>query len=214
MAPLRLTLGLNWLQRLWTTRVEAKNAKRQNRVPSNDTATPGWTLVNLAASCKVRVGNSDGLLFAKVNNVGDRLAYNAATIETVRPLAPLGGRALTVGCELRFEPGRACAARSTSHLERRGVRRWHVSMIDHRRLLHATLSHHSTARYAGFDGSGAWTRPGPIATRSARLNDFDVRLRSDSSMGLHDRSTGPTRGGTPLDREGLRGLIHAIYAAV
>lgn len=100
IAPVRVTLGLNWLQGPWLARIEVQNAQRQDRVPSNDTATPGWTMVNLSASYKIRIGNADGLLFAKINNVGDRLAYNAATIETVRSLAPLGGRALTVGLRM------------------------------------------------------------------------------------------------------------------
>jgi iron complex outermembrane receptor protein len=97
IAPLRLTVGLNWLAGPWTTRVEVQNAQKQDRVPHDDTATPGWTLVNLSATYRVRLGSSDALFFAKVNNLGNRLAYNAATIETVRPLAPLGGRALMVG---------------------------------------------------------------------------------------------------------------------
>lgn len=100
IAPVRVTLGLNWLQGAWSARAEVLNAQRQNRVPSNNTATPGWTLVNLSASYKIRLANADGLLFVKLNNLGDRLAYNAATIETVRPLAPLGGRALMVGLRL------------------------------------------------------------------------------------------------------------------
>lgn len=100
IAPVRLTVGLNWLQGPWTVRAEVQNAQRQDRAPSNTTGTPGWTMVNLAANYKVRLGAADGMLFAKVNNLGDRLAYNASTTDTIRPLAPLGGRALMVGLRL------------------------------------------------------------------------------------------------------------------
>jgi iron complex outermembrane receptor protein len=100
IAPVRTTVGLNWLQDRWTARAEVQTAQRQNRVPSNATATPGWTMVNLSANYKVRVGEADGMLFAKLHNIGDQLAYNASTIETVRPLAPLGGRALMLGLRM------------------------------------------------------------------------------------------------------------------
>ncbi|HEV8691255.1 MAG TPA: TonB-dependent receptor [Ideonella sp.] len=102
LAPVRLTAGLTWLLGDWSTRAEVQHADQQSRVPSNDTPTPGWTIVNLSASYRVRLGDADGLLFAKLNNVTNELAYNASTIETVRPLAPLGGRAVMAGLRLSF----------------------------------------------------------------------------------------------------------------
>ena len=64
--------------------------------------TDGWTLVNLSASYTLRVGRSDALLFARAHNVGDRLAYSATATGTVRPLAPLPGRALLMGVRAAF----------------------------------------------------------------------------------------------------------------
>ena len=86
----------------WTARLEIKHASAQARVPSTDLATPGWTLVNLSASWAVRVGEHDAMLFAKLQNASNTLAYSASTIATVRPLAPLPGRGLTVGVRLAF----------------------------------------------------------------------------------------------------------------
>jgi iron complex outermembrane receptor protein len=40
--------------------------------------------------------------FVKLNNATNELAYNASTIETLRGLAPLPGRALAAGVQLRF----------------------------------------------------------------------------------------------------------------
>lgn len=100
--PTRVTLGLNWSLGDWTARAEAVHAAAQNRVPADDPATPAYTLVNLAASWALRMRGADGLLFLRLNNVGNQLGYNATTIATVRPLAPLPGRGLMVGLRLNF----------------------------------------------------------------------------------------------------------------
>jgi len=100
--PTRLTLGLNWNLGDWTARAEVVHAAAQDRVPTDDPATPAYTLVNLAASWALRVRNTDGLLFLRLNNVGNELGYNATTIATVRPLAPLPGRGVMVGLRLNF----------------------------------------------------------------------------------------------------------------
>jgi len=71
-------------------------------VPSGDEPTPSYTLVNLAASYKLRMARTEGFFFARLNNLTNELAYNAATIGTVRPLAPLPGRGLMVGLRLTF----------------------------------------------------------------------------------------------------------------
>ena len=102
IAPRRITLGAKWAAGAWSGRVEVVNAARQSRVPADDVATDGYTLVTLSGSYQRRIGGADTLLFAKLANVGDRLAYNAATIGTVRPLAPLAGRSLAVGLRVSF----------------------------------------------------------------------------------------------------------------
>ena len=100
--PTRLTLGLNWSLGDWTARAEVVHAAAQDRVPTDDPATPAYTIVNLAASWAWRVRETDGLLFLRLNNVGNELGYNATTIATVRPLAPLPGRGVMVGLRLNF----------------------------------------------------------------------------------------------------------------
>jgi iron complex outermembrane receptor protein len=100
--PTRVTLGLNWSLGDWTLRAETVYAAAQDRVPTDDPATPAYTLVNLAASWALNVRGADGLLFLRLNNVGNELAYNATTIATVRPLAPLPGRGVMLGLRLNF----------------------------------------------------------------------------------------------------------------
>jgi iron complex outermembrane recepter protein len=102
LSPLRLTAGLTWALGDWSARAEVQHAAKQDRVPSNDTATPAWTMLNLSASCRVRFGEADGLVFAKLNNVTNELAYNSTTIATVRELAPMPGRGLMAGLRVNF----------------------------------------------------------------------------------------------------------------
>jgi iron complex outermembrane receptor protein len=64
--------------------------------------TPAYTIVNLGASCKLKFTGVDGLVFLRVNNLTNELAYNATTIGTVRPLAPLPGRGVMAGLRLTF----------------------------------------------------------------------------------------------------------------
>ena len=100
--PLRLTGGLNWSLGGWGARAEVVYAAAQNQVPADDPATPSYTIVNLSASYRFSVTGADGLIFLRLNNVGNELAYNATSIATVRPLAPLPGRGLMAGLRLNF----------------------------------------------------------------------------------------------------------------
>jgi iron complex outermembrane recepter protein len=100
--PARLRAGVNWTMGDWGARAEVIYAAEQDRVPGDDVPTPSYTLVNLAASWKLRMAGSEGFFFARLNNLTNELAYSAATIGTVRPLAPLPGRGLMVGLRLTF----------------------------------------------------------------------------------------------------------------
>ncbi len=102
LAPRRVTVGVNLVQGVWTARAEVQHASAQDRVPATDVRTSGWTLVNLSASHSLRLAGRDALLFMKLQNVGNQLAYSAGTIGTVRALSPLPGRGLTMGLRLSF----------------------------------------------------------------------------------------------------------------
>lgn len=102
LAPRRATVGVNVQQGPWTARAEVQHASAQHRVPSTDTATAGWTMLNLSASYALDLGERDALLFVTLQNVGNELAYSASTVGTVRSLAPLPARALKAGLRLTF----------------------------------------------------------------------------------------------------------------
>lgn len=102
IAPLRIGLGASWAVAGWTLRADLRHALEQDRVPSDDVATPSYTLLDLALSRPFDSGPTSGLFYVKLANATDELAYNAATIGTVRPLSPLPGRSLSAGVRLSF----------------------------------------------------------------------------------------------------------------
>jgi iron complex outermembrane receptor protein len=97
LAPLRLRAGLAQQAGAWRWGADVRHAATQNRVPGTDTPTPGHTLLNLWAQWQT---GADVLWFAKLDNATDRLATSATTVGTLRGLAPLAGRALTLGWRL------------------------------------------------------------------------------------------------------------------
>jgi iron complex outermembrane receptor protein len=102
IAPLRLALGAVYALDGWTFRSDVILADRQDRVPDDDPETAGYVLLNLALSKQLSLGGSDALMFVKLNNLTDQLAFNASSIATVRPLAPLPGRSLSAGLRVSF----------------------------------------------------------------------------------------------------------------
>jgi iron complex outermembrane recepter protein len=102
IAPMRVTAGLDAVQGDWAVGADLVHAARQDRVPSTDTPTDGYTLLNLSVRWTQRAAGADWLWFARVSNVTDAVATNAVAIQTVRGLSPLGGRALSVGVRTAF----------------------------------------------------------------------------------------------------------------
>ncbi len=102
VAPLRALIGLDAGWGRWGARIEVDHAARQDRVPSVDVPTASYTLLNLALTRRFNLQGTEGLWFLKLDNATDELAYNAASIRTVRDLSPLGGRALKTGVRLTF----------------------------------------------------------------------------------------------------------------
>ena len=100
--PLRLRLGAAWTVAGWTLRGDVTRAQRQDRVPDDDRPTPGYTLLDLGASRSMEVGDAQALLFVRLDNATDELAYNAGSIVTVRRLAPLPGRSVSAGLRVTF----------------------------------------------------------------------------------------------------------------
>jgi iron complex outermembrane recepter protein len=102
LAPRRASIGVSLAQAAWSVRAEVQHASAQSRVPATDVGTSGWTLVNLSASHALTLAGAQAQLFVKLQNVGNKLAYSAGAIGTVRSLSPVPGRGLTAGLRLSF----------------------------------------------------------------------------------------------------------------
>jgi iron complex outermembrane receptor protein len=107
VAPLRAQLGLDTRNGPWSASLEVDHHARQSRVPATDSATDAYTLVHAAVSRRIMFGGegqsgSDALLFVKLNNVGNTLAYSASSQQQVRALSPLPGRSLKAGVRVNF----------------------------------------------------------------------------------------------------------------
>ena len=102
IAPLRLQLGLEASHGNWRAGAQAKTVSRQDRVPVNDVATGGATLLDVWAGWQQRLGGADAVWTLKLSNLGNALAYNASALRTARDLTPAGARALSAGLRLSF----------------------------------------------------------------------------------------------------------------
>lgn len=102
LAPLRAMLGLEARQGEWSGRLEWRGAARQTRVAQFDTPTAGYGTVRLSLARQLRWGRTDAVWYLKLDNLGNKLAYNATAVPTIRDLAPQPGRSASTGLQLRF----------------------------------------------------------------------------------------------------------------
>ena len=102
LAPLRAMLGVEGKWSEWSSRLEWRGAKRQTRVAEFDTPTPGYGTVRLSLARQLRWGPTDALWYLKLDNLGNKLAYNATAVPTIRDLSPQAGRSASTGLQVRF----------------------------------------------------------------------------------------------------------------
>jgi iron complex outermembrane receptor protein len=97
IAPRRTTLAVDASTGPWLLRADLQHAAEQTRVSADDLPTPSSTLLNASAAYRASLGPAQALWFVRLTNLTDELAFNAASIRTVRELAPLPGRGVMVG---------------------------------------------------------------------------------------------------------------------
>ena len=95
-------LGLEAKQGDWSGRLEWRGAARQTRVAQFDTPTPGYGTVRLSVARQLHWGQTDALWYLKLDNLANKLAYNATAVPTIRDLAPQAGRSASTGLQIRF----------------------------------------------------------------------------------------------------------------
>jgi iron complex outermembrane recepter protein len=105
VAPLRTTLGLSYAREGFTLSTEATRYAKQSRVPASDSAgeTAGYTLWRISAQYSWRMASDvNASVFLRGANLTNQRAFNAASIDTIRNLAPLPGRSIKAGIRLDF----------------------------------------------------------------------------------------------------------------
>lgn len=104
IAPMRTGATLLWAQGAWSARLGVDQIAAQERVPIGQLASDGYTLWNAAMTWRMQQGRSNLLWFARLENIGDTLAYSASSIltQTAPGKAPLPGRSLKAGLQLSF----------------------------------------------------------------------------------------------------------------
>lgn len=102
LAPLRAMLGLEARAGAWSGRMEWRGAARQTRVAAFDTPTAGYGTLRLSLARQFQWGPADALWYLKLDNLGNKLAYNATAVPTIRGLSPQPGRSASTGLQVRF----------------------------------------------------------------------------------------------------------------
>ncbi len=104
IAPVRLGASLVWAQGPWGARLDATHARAQTDVPTGQLASDAYSLVNAALTYQQKAGSTQVLWYARVDNLGDALAYKVTSIltQTAPGKAPLPGRSLKLGVQLAF----------------------------------------------------------------------------------------------------------------
>ena len=95
---------LAWGQGAWGARFGVNHVAAQNDVAPGQPVTNAYTLVNASVSYRQKAGATDLLWFARLDNIGDKLAYSATSIltQTAPGKAPLPGRNFKVGLQANF----------------------------------------------------------------------------------------------------------------
>ncbi len=104
IAPMRLGAALAWAHGPWGLRLGLNHSAAQNQVAAGQPATEAYTLANLSASYRQKVGATSLFWFMRIDNLGDVLAYPATSIltQTAPGKSPLPGRSIKLGLQVSF----------------------------------------------------------------------------------------------------------------
>lgn len=98
--PSRFGVAADWVTGPWSLTAEVRTAGRQDRTAENETATPGYALVNASITRRVKLGGIHAELFLRGTNLNDATARVHASF--LKDIAPLPGRDVTAGVRFEF----------------------------------------------------------------------------------------------------------------
>ena len=104
IAPFRLGATLKYASGPLGANIGFDYLAAQKRVPTGDRQTAAYALWNAGVNYRVTTGPVNTLIYARLDNLTNKLAYTATSIltTTVFPNAPLPGRSLKVGLQAVF----------------------------------------------------------------------------------------------------------------
>lgn len=102
LPPLRVRVGLEASRGAWSATATLRHLARQTRVPATDVPTSSATLVDLGVVWRQPWAGAEALWFARLDNIGNELAFNAAALRAARELSPLPGRSVTAGLRVAW----------------------------------------------------------------------------------------------------------------
>lgn len=106
IAPTRLGADWVWSRAAWGARLGVLHAGAQHRVPhAGDVTTASYTLLNASVNYHTHSGATHWMMFAKLDNLTNKLAYSSTSVltQTMGSNAPpLAGRSLKVGLQASF----------------------------------------------------------------------------------------------------------------
>jgi epoxyqueuosine reductase len=104
IAPLRLGADWVWTQAAWGARLGVLHAGAQQRVPNvGNVTTASYTLLNAGVNYHTHTGATHWMVFAKLDNLTNQLAYSSTSVLTQTMGAnapPLAGRSLKLGVQV------------------------------------------------------------------------------------------------------------------
>ena len=104
IAPVRLGATLKYASGQFGANIGFDHSAGQKRVPLGDRETSAYTLWNAGINYRVKTGAVSTLLYARLDNLTNKLAYTPTSILTSTAFAnaPLPGRSLKVGLQASF----------------------------------------------------------------------------------------------------------------
>ena len=107
VAPMRLGATLKYASGPVGANFGFDHVSAQNRVPVGDRAVAANTRLNAGVNYRVKTGAVNTLLYARLDNITNALAYSATSILTstansIANAPPLPGRSLKVGLQASF----------------------------------------------------------------------------------------------------------------
>ena len=106
IAPMRVGADAVWSRNAWGARFGFMHSAAQNRVPGGNITTAGHTLWNAGINYHAHTyGPTHWLLFAKLDNITNKLAYSSTSVLTqtmTTNAPPIAGRSLKVGAQVSF----------------------------------------------------------------------------------------------------------------